>query len=161
MKRILTLTFVILILYCKKVNAQQEFFGNTSGLTVSGSTNLDGLYSGGIDVYLKHNVIVSGMIADYRGYDLLGASINFLISGKDYDNPTKGIFGISYATLPYNRDVVIAINAGIVQVICQNSNFPFSLSAIANMNIYNLKVIPIISYTQTFFAQAGLPYSWI
>ena len=140
------------MLFPKLVNAQQEFFGDTNGMTLSGSTNFDGLYGGGIDFYFKHNVIISGLIADYNGYNMLGAGVNFLITGNDYNNPTKGIFGFSYTVVP-DKGSLFGLNAGLVQVLNQKSNYPFSLSAIANVTLaYGVKVVPSISYTQAFFS---------
>lgn len=158
MKRNFIFALFVLLFCVKQVNAQQEFFGNTNGLTLSGTTNFNSLYGAGIDFYLKNNVVISGAIADNDGYNMYGGGIEFLITGKDYDNPTKGIFGLSFSTVP-DRLTVIGLNAGMVHVFLKDSNFPLSISAVANLSseikyskVGSLHVTPIIGYTQSFFA---------
>ncbi|MEI8086288.1 MAG: hypothetical protein WCG93_08750 [Paludibacter sp.] len=158
MKRKFIFALLFLLFCVKQVNAQQEFFVNTNGLTFSGSTNFISLYGGGVDLYLKNNVIISGAIADIDGYSMYGGGIEMLITGKNYDNPSKGILGISYTKIP-GVLTNVGINAGVLQVFLKDTNFPLSLSAVANLSsdvkystVGSMLVTPIIGYTQSFFA---------
>ena len=97
--------------------------------------------------------MISGSIVDYNGYNMLGAGINFFVTGSNYDNPTKGIFGFSLSVIPDNLNI-FGINAGLLQVLFQDTNFPLSLSAVANFSVMGSIVIsPTIGYTQSFFAK--------
>jgi len=158
MKRKFSLALLFLLFCIKQVNAQQEFFGNNNGLTLSGTTNFYSLYGGGVDLYLKNDIILSGGVANNEDYYMYQGGIHFLITGNKHDNPSKGIFGFSYTTVP-EKLTTIGINAGIIQVLLKDSNFPLSLSAIANLStrlrfskIGSFQVTPIIGYTQSFFA---------
>ena len=157
--------YTLLLLICiNQVKAQQEFFGKTNGLTLSGGTGFNNKNLAGVDLYLKDNLILSGSLANYMGVTLWGAGVNFLVTGANEDSSTKGIVGLSYTSAP-NLITIYGVNAGILQMVCKESNFPLSLSAIANISLSGLKAVspytdnsqritinPIISYTQAFFA---------
>jgi hypothetical protein len=164
MKKYFIFTLLLMSICVHQVKAQQEFFGKTNGLTLSGSSNFNYGIIPSVDFYFKDNLIISGSLANYMGVTLWGAGVNFLVNGGYEDSSTKGVVGLSYVSAS-NLINLIGMNLGIVQLIFKESNFPLSLSAIANFSLNNtilstpsldnrqsINFTPAFGYTQAFFA---------
>jgi len=149
---------VVVVIFCTlPCFSQEEFFGNNTGLSVSGTTDFSNIYGGGLSLYLKNGLFFSGSSANVYNINLKSLGIGYIISNRNNENGTNGIFGLSYGFMP-NGYKITSVNMGLCQILFPRSNFSSSLGASASIsNIFgeyhhegfNLGVI--FGYSQSFF----------
>lgn len=153
-KHIFILLFLIICL--KPISAQQEFFREKNGLTLSGSSNFISFYGGDVGFLFNKNIILSGSYTNSNTNFLdgmYGLSLNYFITDNKIYSPTKGIIGLSLNGSFYNLfdDNILSANFGLLQVFLHKSNFPFSLALLTNFSFHDgLRFQPAIGYSQAF-----------
>ena len=157
--------------------AQEEFFGNNTGLSFSGSTNFTDTYGAGLSLYTKKGWILSTAFSEPGGGSNLTAfSIGYLkdISKKEDEVTSKLIMGLIYSDSNlFNAGYrLFGPNLGMSFVMAQKSNFPLFFGAACYAYLgYETKAYDgfssglLLNYTQSFFAKnavypfVGLSYS--
>jgi len=139
--------------------SQDEFFGNSNGLFLAGSTDFANANGGTLGIHLKSGVSLSGTLA--KSYDLIlkGVNLGYIISNTNSIEGTKGLVGISYATI--ERDYQFAsFSAGLNRVFLSDTQCPFSLGSVLSISsIFGglssaLNLDLVTGYTQSFFAKS-------
>lgn len=135
-----------------QLRAQEEFFKNTYGITLGGTTNFESVGGAGLSLYFKDNFFLSGTIAGNSSAVLSGFGLGMFFTGSNPENTTKGVFSLSLINQPYSKNI-IDINVGLLQIFLKESKFPFSLSLIFNQSLIGSgELIPVLGYTQTLFS---------
>lgn len=153
-KQIFILLFLIICV--KQISAQQEFFREKNGLTLSGSSNFISFYGGDVDYLFNKNIILSGSYSNSNTNFLdgmYGLSLNYFITDHTIDSPTKGIVGLSLNG-PFDDpfdDSILSANFGLLHVFLHKTYFPFSLALLTNFSFHDgLRFQPAIGYSQAF-----------
>ena len=161
---------IILGIFCTLSGyAQEEFFGNKNGLTLSGSFNLDNsvqteIKTGGLSLYLKNGIIFSGSYSKMYNTVYSQVSLNYLFNNSKHTEGMKSILGLSFGSIydryNINKNNFVGVNMGLIKVFFYKSNFPFSIGGSAsfasylyNMHYKSSNLGLTIGYTQSFFAK--------
>ena len=107
MKRIRLTLLVLGIISAFSVYSQEEFFGKQDGLTFSGTAGINPKMdikniSGGVSLYLKKGLIISGSYSKISNNELVQANVGYLFDNSKYSNGLKGLIGISFGNNFYN-----------------------------------------------------------
>lgn len=175
MNKFRNLVLVFGILSTLSSYAQEEFFINNTGLSVSGSSDFSALSSGGLSLHLKNGLIFSGSILlPIEGSNIPAiTTIGYLLDLNKKSEKNKLNAIISLSNISYNLGSVgyISPTLGILYTSFQNDNCPttFGLSTSAYFYKFNFDYIEQSNLTfyfaQAFFAQkrvypvVGLTYS--
>lgn len=145
--------------------AQEEFFGNHSGLTGSFSKDLNAdISGGGLSLYCKSGLILSGSFDKYSDNDneMLSGSLGYLVfDHTDGINGAKGLFAVSYGSLLNTNINAVGVTMGVILVFFPASDFPFSIGGSSSVSMYmgtllynETSVGASIGYSQSFFAKS-------
>lgn len=168
MKKIKIL-LVTLSAFCTfSVSAQEEFFGNKTGISASYSlatsiNNSTTIGDGQLSLHLKNGLILAGDYSKIYGNNLYGASIGYLINNNNNDK-LKGLLSFSYGALIDKLNVnynykITSISFGLMKVLFSNSNFPSSIGASVSTTFFTsennysqLQPTAVIGYSQSLFS---------
>lgn len=152
MKTRFYLIVVLFLLTQFQLSAQEEFFKNTYGITLGSSSNFHETEGASLSIYIKDNIVVSGLIAENSSEKISGIGLSFFITGINSTSSTKGLLGLSLSK-DSNFPNYFNINAGVLQIFSKDSKFPFSFSLILNQNLIgDGSLTPVFGYTQTLFS---------
>jgi len=145
--------------------SQEEFFGNTDGVSLLYLKGMDA-QAIGISGYFEKGFITGMSLNKVEGITV--PSLVFLIC-PDWRNEykyTKLAFGPSYSYI--NKVHVFGLHLAISGIFFSTSNFPFSITGSGSTNLplgigvsSSSGVIPVfgLGYTQAFFARENVyPY---
>jgi len=178
MKKIKIIFIALGILSTLSGYAQEEFFGNKTGLSLSGSSDFLVNSSGGLSLHLKNGFIFSGtFLFSYEGSQIPTlATIGYFFdlnkkSEKDKLNAIISLSDLSFLPDFFQQVRSVSPTLGIMYTSFHNVNYPTSLgiSASAYFNEFDFNYIVQSSLTfyfaQAFYAQKtvypviGLTYS--
>lgn len=161
MKKLITaITFLLIIGQTTTVSAQEEFFGNRDGFSLSYSSRLkQDENSFGASLYLKNKVIVGlNMVSAYnRTYPFF--SLLACPHWGDNLRQLKLGYGITYGYVEENH--IIGLNLLFIQPFLAGSKFPLSIQGSVAVSTalnkydnsqFNLYPAIGLGYTQAFFA---------
>jgi hypothetical protein len=141
--------------------AQEEFFGNNSGLSISGATSdFSKIYGGGLSLHLKNGLVFSYSSVFSLDYIPTIVSVGYLIDLNKHSTESKLNAFISLSditTLSYLfQDVgYISPAIGIIYTSFNKINYPTSLGISASLYFYRYNFDQIDqSYFNLYFAQA-------
>ena len=162
MKKIRFTLLVLGILSAFAVYSQEEFFGKQDGLTFSGTAGINPKMdikniSGGVSLYLKKGLVISGSYSKISNNELVQANVGYLFDNSKYNNGLKGLIGISFGNNFYDYKI-LGFNMGSSQVFFGKSSFPFSLGGVATLALaFTPDFRPYaglsLGFTQSFFAK--------
>lgn len=162
------LVLFVLGLFCSfNITAQEEFFRNNNGLSISYSKNFtkninSSIHTKGISYYNKGGLILSGNFASSTYGNSVEGSLGYLFNGSTSDNKIKTLFALSYGNV-YDYYKYAGPTMGLIKVFFPASNFPFSIGASSSMLMYFGKNISqdfnlgaSIAYSQAFFSKSPI-----
>jgi len=154
---------------------QEEFFGNKTGLSVSGSSNFSTENSGGLSLHLKNGLIFSGeFILSNEGDNIpTTETVGYLFdfNKNSEKNKINGIVSLSNLSSNLGSVGYITPTLGIIYTSFQSENYPTSLGLSASAYFYQFNFNFIeqsnltLYFAQAFYAQntvypvIGLTYS--
>lgn len=165
--KITILASIISIFFSINCLAQEEFFSNRAGLSLTNSKQFSSdMNVLGLSYSTKHGFIFSGSYAASYNSEIMTESLGYLLyDHREGHGNTKGLFGLSYSQLLQTDKRFINLGLGVSQVFFPKTNFPFSISGSGSYNkllnyyhsYYNTysgyDIGFSIAYTQTFFAK--------
>lgn len=164
------------IFYTLSGYAQEEFFGEKTGLSVSGTTDFTGIFGGGMSLHLKNGLIFSYSSINASRYIPIMVTAGYLFdlnkkSEKDKLNAFISLSDVTTLSDLFKQIGYVSPSFGIMYTSFYNFNYPTSLgiSASAYFDSYNYASTDAyflnFYFAQAFFAKktvypiVGLTYS--
>jgi hypothetical protein len=169
--KIKVILLIVHVFFSFECFAQEEFFFNHSGLSVSDSKQLNSdVNSLGISYLSKHGLFFSGAYTASDKYESLTESLGYLFYNHTDEGKgnTKGLLALSYTHSLREDNRFINMHLGVIHVFLPKTNFPFSISGSSYYSKHlgysssygyytgyssNYDFGFSIAYTQTFFAK--------
>jgi hypothetical protein len=160
MKKIKLVLFVLGMLCTLSSYAQEEFFGNNTGLSVSGTTDFSHIYGGGLSLHLKKGLIFSYSSVNGSGYIPTIVTIGYLFdlnkkSEKDKLNAFVSLSDVTTLSGLFQYIGYVSPAIGIMYTSYNKINYPTSLGISATAYFYKVYFNRIEeSFLNFYFAQA-------
>jgi hypothetical protein len=157
--------FILLLSYFSIIGlkAQEEFFGNQNGLSVSGLNGFESKTRGlGMSFYFKNGVFLGVAQSGNKDLDIYMTSLTlgYLADLGANDKSLKAGAGLSLGFLRSYK--LVSLDFALIKCFFGESNFPLSLSpsfsiekafSLHQENTGVMTTVLGISYTQAFFAK--------
>jgi hypothetical protein len=159
--------YLLLLLIFPSVYAQEEFFGNNNGLSLSYLQgfieDVDHISGITLNAYFKKGIAAGFGVQHIDNYTYPMAAVAYYIIPKSGLNYPMGSIGLSYANIESTN--IVGVNFGLMKCFFPDSHFPFAMNGSFSLQTeigdedltgYTLDQVIGIGYVQAFFANKRL-----